>query len=215
MIRARFLEQGHVVVPGVIDDATVTELSDWVEALAPYTPANGVMAMNPMLEPARAYGSDARFSDLARVVLDAEPVCFGASFVVKPPQTGLPVLWHQDGHPWREMWGIEGAMTLWVAIDPVTPERGGLVVIPGSHHLGLHPLVPSAELADDPGPNVFGWASAPELVEEALAQGAAEPVTLAPGDVSIHHPALVHASSPNTSPHRRAVLALRYRPATP
>lgn len=212
-IRARYLTDGHVVVSEVIDGDAVAELSSWVTAFEPHTPANGVMALNPALEPARSFGSNPRFVALAEGVLDAEPVCFGVSFVVKPPGVGLPVLWHQDGHPWRERWGIDHALTLWVAVDPVTPDRGGLTVIPGSHSLGLFPLVPAGDLADDPGPNVFDWTSPPEVVEEALGIGTAQVVVLEPGDVSVHHSALVHASGPNRSPHRRAALALRYHPA--
>lgn len=198
---ATYREFGHVVVPALVDHTAVAELSILVEAVGRFTPANGVMAMNPAEEPARSIAEDRRLVELAAAMLESEAVCFGLTFVVKPPHHGLPVLWHQDGFPWRERWGIHDAVTLWVAIDAVDPERGGLMFIPGSHRLGLYPLRPNTE-----SPNVFGWESPPELVDEAEV----ETVALAPGDASVHHPALVHASGPNRSPHRRAVLALRY-----
>ena len=37
---------------------------------------------------------------------------------------------------------------------------------------------------------------------------------LEPGDVSVHHPNIIHASDPNTSEHRRCGLTVRYMATT-
>jgi hypothetical protein len=43
---------------------------------------------------------------------------------------------------------------------------------------------------------------------------AAVDVILAPGDVEVHHPKIMHGSDPNTSPRRRCGLTIRYIPTS-
>lgn len=45
---------------------------------------------------------------------------------------------------------------------------------------------------------------------QAEADGDVLDLILAPGDVAIFHPNLIHGSPPNRSPHRRAGLTVRY-----
>ena len=193
---------GHAVARGVLDAATLDRAERHLAGLV--TTPTGVAACSPAHDDeARALGSDERVVGLARLVLDAEPELFGVSYLVKRAGDGLPVLWHQDGYPWREQLGVVDAVTLWVALDPADQHNGCLRVVPGSHRLPLRPLRPN------PVENVFGWECDPDLVDES----AAVDVVLAPGDVSLHHPALLHSSGPNRSGGRRAALALRYRSA--
>lgn len=147
---------------------------------------------------------DPRLSSIARDILEAEPVAFGCTYIVKEPRHGLAALWHQDGHPWRTRLGVTEAVTLWVALDPADENSGGLRVIPGSHALAAQPLRPSTGPA-----SVFGSEIDPGLVDETRARQ----LTLNPGDVSAHHPHLIHGSLPNRSEHVRRALAVRYRPA--
>lgn len=133
--------------------------------------------------------------------LGDDVVAFGCTYVVKPPRTGLPARWHQDGHPW-EARGITRAVTLGIALDPTTEENGCLRVIPGSHRLAAQPLRPVL----DP-PNVFDAEIDPALVDESLAVA----VPLMPGDVSVHHPNLIHGSDANRSDTPRTTLVIRYR----
>ena len=53
-----------------------------------------------------------------------------------------------------------------------------------------------------------------EIDADAFDQSAARDVELQPGQMSPHDVYLVHGSRANTSPRRRAGLALRYMPAT-
>ena len=147
---------------------------------------------------------DPRLATIARHILDADPVAFGCTYLVKEPRRGLPVLWHQDGHPWRTRFGITDAVTLWIALDRAGEDNGGLRVIPGSHTLAAQPLRPSTG-----EPSVFGGEIDPALVDATLARQ----LTLAPGDVVAHHPDLIHGSLANRSAHVRRALAIRYRPA--
>jgi phytanoyl-CoA hydroxylase len=199
-----YVRDGHVVAPGAAGDDLLTAAERHLAGLA--VTAKGIVACSPVSDPvARWLGDDESLSGLARQVLGPEPELFGLTYVVKPPGEGLPVLWHQDGHPWKERWGIEHAVTLWVALDPADRANGCLRVVSGSHHSPVRPLRPSPTTDD-----VFGWECDSDLVDESRAVD----VVLARGDVSIHHPALVHGSWPNTSDRRRAALSLRYRAAT-
>ena len=58
-------------------------------------------------------------------------ILWGSSLFCKAEKTGNETPWHQDG----EYWPIKPleSVTIWLAIDEVTPENGPLQYIPGSH----------------------------------------------------------------------------------
>jgi phytanoyl-CoA hydroxylase len=197
---AAYRASGYAVVRGAVDSGALAGIEQHLDSLP--VSATGIAACSIELDAtARAIASDGPLESLAAAVLDGPVVPFGVSYLVKAPRSPLPVLWHQDGHPWREQLGIELAVTAWVALDPSTVASGCLWVVPGSHHVGSRRL----RRRDEPR-NVFGWASPPGIVDES----SAVPVELQPGDVSLHHHALVHRSGPNETDRRRAALAVRY-----
>jgi hypothetical protein len=146
--------------------------------------------------------SEKALLDLAELLIGPDIALFGANYVVKWADDPAPALWHQDGPNWR-LKPLE-AVTLWIAIDDSTPETGCLQVIPGSHQSGLYEL----QVARDT-PNIFGWQTDPSLVDEEKAVD----IVLTAGDVSAHHPKLIHASGANRSNRRRAGMSVRYVPA--
>ena len=141
--------------------------------------------------------------ELASLLIGGPVTCFGTTFIVKAPGPAGIALWHQDGYPWEHSLGINAAVTLWVALDDASVDNGALTVIPGSQVLPAQPLVHS-------GSGLFGAGMDPQLV------GGVSPVvlTMAAGDVSAHHPQLIHGSPANTSDSDRRALVLRYRPAS-
>ncbi|MBV7330441.1 phytanoyl-CoA dioxygenase family protein [Chloroflexi bacterium TSY] len=146
--------------------------------------------------------SDSRLLAIAETYVGADIGLYSSHYLIKEPEKGLPILWHQD----LSYWPLEPqiVVTLYLAIDLATPENGCMRVIPGSHRL----LRDHAESRDKP--NVFGK----ELIlsEEELSQ--AVDIILQPGDVEVHHPFIIHGSAANTSPHRRAALPMRYIPTS-
>jgi ectoine hydroxylase-related dioxygenase (phytanoyl-CoA dioxygenase family) len=197
-MRATYDDRGHVTVRAVLDEATLAAARAHLATLA-----GEALRTAPLTEPFLAgISSDPRLVAIAVEVLGGPVEAFAATYLLKPPGVGLPALWHQDGHPWQERLGGAAAVTLWVALDPSTPENGCLRVVPGSHRLPLHPLRPN-----DVVPSIFGVELDPTVVDE----GAATDVVLAAGDVSVHHPNLVHGSGPNRSSQPRRALAVRYR----
>jgi phytanoyl-CoA hydroxylase len=107
---------------------------------------------------------------------------------------------HADGSYWplRPM----NVMTLWLAVDSSTRDNGCLRVVPKSH------LKPLKELkADRSVLNVLGSATHTDV--EIPAESIVD-LELQPGDVSVHHPNVIHGSNANTSDSRRCGLTIRY-----
>jgi hypothetical protein len=97
-------------------------------------------------------------------------------------------------------------LTLWLAVDASTADNGCLRVIRGTHK------TPLAALREDKRTlNVLGSETHSDAEVEARGWGKdIVDLELAPGDLSVHDPAIVHGSKANTSASRRAGLTLRY-----
>jgi ectoine hydroxylase-related dioxygenase (phytanoyl-CoA dioxygenase family) len=146
--------------------------------------------------------SDDRLLDIAEKFIGPDIALFASAYISKPPRDGRPVLWHQDG----SYWPLEPmkVISLWLAVDDATPENGCMRVIPRSHRAELKPLIARTDV-----PNVLNSA-----IAGAVDDRAAVDVILKLGDVSVHHPNIVHGSDANTSDKRRCGLTIRYIPTS-
>ena len=205
--RAVYESDGYVVVRNVLDQELVNTARahvDWLRAKHPGLRAEQLGHMLMTDDPFWVrLVSDDRLLDVAAQFIGPDIALFASHYIAKPPFDGQPVLWHQDG----SFWPLEpmAVTTLWLAIDPSTPDNGCMRIIPGSHRMDLQALQPRTEIA-----NVLNAAIDPAMVDESQAVD----IVLAPGDVSIHHPNVIHGSNPNHSPHWRRGLTIRYIPAT-
>lgn len=147
--------------------------------------------------------SDSRLLDIAELILGPNIACFTAHYICKPPKDGQAVLWHQDG----AYWGLQPmeAVAAWLAVDRTNPENGCLRMIPGSHVAEITP----PQLQTDP-PNMLYSQIQSELVESWVKRAGVVDVVLEPGDLSIHHPRILHCSGPNNSDVRRCGLDIGY-----
>jgi phytanoyl-CoA hydroxylase len=145
--------------------------------------------------------------DIAEGLLGPNIACFTAHYVCKPPVDGHAVLWHQDGAYWK-LDPME-ALTVWLAVDASTTENGCLRIIPGTQNL---PLQEVSERRDVP--NLLFSSSDQRLVDEMIERHGIVEIELQPGDVSIHHPNVLHSSVANTSDKRRCGLDIGYISAT-
>lgn len=206
-IRAMYDEQGYVIVPKAIDAELVAEARshiEWLMAKHPTTrPENlghTLMANDPFWV---RLISDDRLLDIAQEFIGPNIALFASHYISKPARIGMPVLWHQDG----SYWPLEPmeVVTLWLAVDDSTPENGCMRVIPRTQHRVLEQLVERTDR-----PNVLNSGMDEKLVDESQAVD----VVLKAGDVSVHHPHIIHGSNANSSDYRRCGLTIRYIPTT-
>ena len=142
---------------------------------------------------------DERILDAVEPLIGTDIICWEASFFSKEPNDAAFVRWHQDATYWGLSENI--GVTAWIAFTPSTRENGCMRIIKGSHAQAL------AHATGDDAANMLPFR---EEVESAVDESGAIDIVLAPGEMSLHHPMVVHGSAPNTSQHRRLGLAIRY-----
>ncbi|MAC80498.1 MAG: phytanoyl-CoA dioxygenase [Rhodobacteraceae bacterium] len=142
---------------------------------------------------------DARIVDAIESLLGPDILCIGASTIDKPAGSDGYVAWHQDA----TFWGLNKAdgATAWLALTPATLESGCMSVVPGTQTRQLRHFD-----TKDPR-NLLG---ARESVDAEVDLDKAVPMVLQPGQMSLHHPLVLHGSGPNAAPHRRLGFVARY-----
>ena len=208
-IAADYCEQGFAIIRNVIDACLIQEARQHVAWLIEKYPELRPEHLHHPLIRNDAFWvrliTDTRLADIAEYFTGTNIACFTAHYICKPPYDGQPVLWHQDA----AYWSLEpmNALTIWLAVDASTTENGCLRMIPGSHRIPVQ--APSLRNED---PNVLFSASDEELVCRLAAEAGIVDIELQPGDMSIHHPNILHCSGPNISSTRRCGLDIGYIP---
>ena len=202
---AQYRECGYVFpVPAL----TPAEAADYRQMIEDFERRSGVVAGHVIrnkghLKLIRLYDLifHPQVLDAVESVLGPDILCWGSSLFVKEGNDPGYIAWHQDSY----YWGLEpdDVVSAWIALYPSTIENGAMRVIPGSQTLpplshrkssaqSANMLFTHEELADD--------------VDEAQAVD----ITLAQGDMSLHHIKILHGSPPNRSDGRRMGYAIRY-----
>ena len=202
----KYDRDGYVIFKNVVDADLIKEVNAHVEWLqAKHPELRGEQLGNTLMHDDPFWVrliSDDRLLDLAEIFIGPDIALFASHYISKPAFSGQPVLWHQDA----AFWPLEpmSVVTLWLAVDHSNPENGCVRVVPGSHKHGVD------EMRDnDAVESVLGKEIAVDVKEEDAAD-----MVLAPGDVEVHHPNIVHGSNANTSPNRRCGLTIRYIPTS-
>ncbi len=131
-------------------------------------------------------------------LIDRPMALLNSVLFIKDPDSTAYVSWHQDS----TYMGIESTdmVTAWVALTPSTSTNGCVAMTSGTHLDGIRPHV------DRFGPgNIL---TRGQHVEGAHEDTAVD-VELAPGQMSLHHPHLIHGSRPNRSDGRRVGVAFQ------
>lgn len=138
--------------------------------------------------------------DAVEAVLGPNILLWDSTFFTKEAGTASYVSWHQD----LRYWGLSGdaEVAVWVALGPAREEHGCMRFIPGSHKQGL--------LAHRDTFEADNFLTRGQEAEAAIDEGSAVKVELEPGQASLHHGHLLHASSPNRSRVRRIGLVINY-----
>ncbi len=136
----------------------------------------------------------------AKQLLGDEAVCRFAHAIYKPPRTGAETPWHQDAAYWSPEW-IHKSISIWVPLQPATPENGCMEFVPGSQR---QDVVPHQSINNDP--RVHGL----ELTPEELAKLGENIVAcpLPPGGATFHGGYMLHHAGANRSDIPRRALIL-------
>ena len=209
-IREQYERDGYVIIRNAIDPALAEETSRHVDWLLEHNPGirpeqlhHTLMRQDPFMH--HLVGDD-RLLDIVEPFIGSDIALFAAHYIAKAPFKGQPVLWHQDG----SYWPLEPmeVITIWLAATDSTKENGCMRIIPGTQHQKLLTLRQMQKIDD--GSNVLGYGIDPRTLEEDKAID----IELKAGDVSIHHPNVIHGSNANDSPYWRKGLTLRYIPTS-
>jgi len=140
-----------------------------------------------------------RVLDAVEDVLGPDILVHSSTMFWKRPHDPAYVSWHQDGC----YFGLSELKytSAWLALSDSSADNGCMRVVRGSHLSGIvsHNRTPIS-------PDNFVAGEIACRVEESQATD----VTLQPGEMSLHHVAVVHGSNPNTSDRPRIGFAIRY-----
>jgi len=133
-------------------------------------------------------------------LLGPDLMVWSGGLFIKEANSSKVVTWHQD----LNYWGLDevNEVTAWVALSPSNIANGCMRFVPGSHQRSL---VPHKDTFDE---NNLLSRGQEITVDVNDADGVN--VILEPGQASLHHGHLFHASGPNTTDQRRVAAAIRF-----
>ncbi len=140
--------------------------------------------------------------DAVSELIGPDILAFHSTVWFKPAGSAGRVPWHQDG----TYFGLAPFehVTAWVALSPSTPQSGCVEVLPGSHRAGQRAHV------DRKDPQIM--LSRGQSIKDPVDEAAAVPIILQPGQFSLHHTMVLHASRPNGSDDDRIGIGISYIP---
>ncbi|MGJ8627915.1 MAG: phytanoyl-CoA dioxygenase family protein [Sulfitobacter sp.] len=136
----------------------------------------------------------------ASTVLGPNLMVWSGALFVKEAHSPKIVSWHQD----LTYWGLDDAeeTTCWFALSDASVESGCMKFVPGSHKKRI---VAHVDTFSENNLLSRGQEIAVDVDENDAVHAA-----LKPGQASMHHGHLFHASGPNTTDDRRIGAAIRY-----
>lgn len=152
-----------------------------------------------------------RILDAVEDLIGPDILLYHLTLWLKEPRSDARISWHQDSTYFglsdlapRDGTTASGMhVTAWVALTASDLQSGCVQVVPGSHHGGQV----RHEVGRLPG-NMFRTGQQIDAPPEA----SVDSLVLRPGEFSLHHTWLHHASMPNRSDDRRIGLGISYIP---
>jgi non-heme Fe2+,alpha-ketoglutarate-dependent halogenase len=203
--RARYERQGCLFPLPALDAAEVERWRAEVEALeARLGGRPRPMGLLHLFFPwAYELALHPRVVDAAELALGPELVVCSTLVICKYPHDPGFVAWHQDG----TYSGLHATPTTsaWIALSPSNEANGCMRVVPGSHRQGILPHQNTYAPR-----NLLGHG---EEIQVEVDEAQALALTLAPGELSLHHNNIIHGSQPSRSDVKRIGFIVRF--ATP
>ena len=192
----RFAKHGYLLLDGALSSHEVAIANEALDSLE--LPVRG--DLRPLVDKGAVFLDHLvhqRILPYVLALLGGNVVVMGSCCTVIPPGADSMV-WHEDGpRPWPypSVDGKRALVTLRVGIfleDLLTPDRGNLVVLPGSHLRPFHEGGEPRKMGELPG---------------------VKPLLVKAGSVVMFHNALWHSTAPNTMDHPRRVLYYGFAPS--
>ncbi|MEM7093624.1 MAG: phytanoyl-CoA dioxygenase family protein [Actinomycetota bacterium] len=196
-----YRDDGWIAPIDVLTEAEAAELLAELEAAEHRHPAdlhaenrNNAHLVLPFLGDLAA---DARVVDRVAQLVGDDISLWSSVIFAKDPESAGFVSWHQDAF----YMALEPAnfVTAWIALTPSTRESGCVSVIPGSHRR----IIEHEDTFGEDNILTRG-----QTVSSVDSRGAVD-LVLRPGQMSLHHPWLIHGSQPNRSSFRRVGIAMQ------
>ena len=208
-LKSEYEQNGYVIVRNVLDIDLITEAQAHVDWLLAKNPGRRPELLDYDLVTRDAFWvrlvSDDRLLDIAEQFIGPDLGLFASHYIAKRPFDGKAVPWHQDGSYWPLQ--PMDVISFWLSLDRSDEENGCMKLIPNTQNLKLLPRSEMVKVTDE---NLFPDGMNPDDIDESMAVN----VILNPGDISIHHPNVIHGSLANTSPRWRRGLTIRYIPTS-
>ncbi len=136
---------------------------------------------------------------LLRSIFNKKPILRNVEIFAKPPKTGFKAPFHQDNFYWN-IKNKKGA-NVWIALDKVNKNNGGMIYLKGSHKLGIlkHTLS-----------NVPGSSQEINIKKVRKIKFKKISPTLNPGDCIIHHCEVIHGSNRNLTKKKRRAIVVKF-----
>jgi len=141
--------------------------------------------------------------DAVEDVIGPDILVYHSTLFLKEAHSSSYVRWHQDS-PYFYLEPHEH-VTAWVALSDASVEAGCMRVLPGSHRWGAF------EHDDKPAP--LNMIKRGQGISDRFDHERGTFMPVKPGQMSLHHTDLVHASGSNDSGDRRIGYAISYIPA--
>jgi hypothetical protein len=105
--RDRYQADGYLVTRSALTSDWLGQALDHLDRLLHHRNSDSPLVAPPLATDTVLSDlvTDSPLTRVAAELVGPNPVLFGCTYVVKPAFRGLPVWWHQDGHPWRERLG--------------------------------------------------------------------------------------------------------------
>jgi ectoine hydroxylase-related dioxygenase (phytanoyl-CoA dioxygenase family) len=195
----QFEHRGIVFPIRVLSDAEVMEFRAELDAIA----AGGSRRVDQLhLTFPWAYrlATHEKVLDAVENLIGPEILIDGNVVFYKPPRDAGYASWHQDSV--YSGWHLTPSVSAWIALTVSERANGCMQVIPGSHKQGLleHDNINDPNLLNKRG----------ERLRMDVDESQAVDVVLKAGEMSLHHPNIVHGSSPNMSDGPRIGFIVRF-----
>ena len=199
-------EYGFVIIRNVLGRGLLEEINNHIDWLIKKNPeietekiGHWLISNDPFWI---KFLSDVNLLHVAEAFIGPDIALFAADYICKKPLKGKGVIWHQDGNYWPL--DPMNVITIWFAVTKSNSENGCVRMIPGSHNKGLH------RHSDKEIENHILNPIDSDFINEKNAYD----IELYPGDISVHHPLLIHGSNPNKSNNWRKGGSIQYIPTS-